>query len=89
MYIEVVFTTFSFNLFNSVPIWTRWNTRRSENNPAKQLVCYRKPIQLPPTTIDIIKEAVLIVFLFVFFYDINSIRHKPQIKKLKYQIKED
>ena len=45
-----------FNLFNSAPIWTRQDTRRSENNPAKQLVCYRKP--LPPIRIDAIKETV-------------------------------
>ena len=48
----------SFNLLNSAPIWTRWDTRRSENNPVKQLICYRKPIQLPPTRIDAIKETV-------------------------------
>ena len=39
-------------------MWTRWNTRRSENNPAKQLACYRRSIQLPPTRIDVIKETV-------------------------------
>ena len=39
-------------------MWTRWNTRRSENNPARQLVCYGKPIQLPPTGKDVIKEPV-------------------------------
>ena len=39
-------------------MWTRWNTRRSENNREKQLVCYRKPIQPPPVRIDVIKETV-------------------------------
>ena len=48
----------SFNLFNSVPMWTRLNTRRSESNTAKQPVCYRKPIQLSPVRTDVIKETV-------------------------------
>ena len=39
-------------------MWTRWNTRLSENNPARQLICYKKPIQLPPTRIYVIKETV-------------------------------
>ena len=39
-------------------MWTTWNTKRSENNPARQLVCYRKSIQLPPTGKDVIKETV-------------------------------
>ena len=53
-----MFWVISFNLFNFVPMWTGWNTRRSENNPAKQLVCYMIPIQLPPTRIDVVKETM-------------------------------
>ena len=49
----------SFYLFNPVPMWTRWNTKRSENNPAKQLVCYRKPIQFSPTKTDVIKHLYI------------------------------
>ena len=28
----------SFNLFNFVPMWTEWNIKRSENNPAKHVI---------------------------------------------------
>ena len=48
----------SFNLFNFVPMWTRWNTRRSENNPVRQLICYKKTIQLPPTGIDVHRSQI-------------------------------
>ena len=39
-------------------MWARWNTRWSENNPAKQFLCHRKPIQHPPTRVDVIKETM-------------------------------
>ena len=45
-------------MFNFVPMWIGWNTRRSENNPAKQRVCCMKPIQLPPTRIDFVKKTI-------------------------------
>ena len=39
-------------------MWIGWNTRRSENNPAKQRVYCMKPIQLPPTRIDFVKKTI-------------------------------
>ena len=47
----------SFNLFNFVPMWTGWNTRRSENNPEKQLICYLKTTQ-HTFTMDVAKETI-------------------------------
>ena len=48
----------SFDLFDSLPMWIGWNRIRSTNNPAKQHICYIKPIQLSPTRIDVLKETM-------------------------------
>ena len=48
----------SFNMFDKIPMWTGWNVINSTNVLQKQIVCYIKPIQLPHTRTDVVKETI-------------------------------
>ena len=39
-------------------MWTGWNVINLTNLPQKQIICYMKPIQLPPTRTDVVKETM-------------------------------
>ena len=39
-------------------MWTGWNVINSTNVLQKQIVCYIKPIQLPHTRTDVVKETI-------------------------------
>ena len=45
-------------MFDKIPTWTGWNVINSTNVAEKQIVCHLKPIQLPPTRTDIVKETM-------------------------------
>ena len=56
--IQYYICAISSNMFDKIPMWTGWNVINSINVSQKQMVCYMKPIQLPPTRIDVVKEMM-------------------------------
>ena len=50
--------TISFNMFDKIPTWTGWNVIDSTNLLQKQIVCYIKQMQLPPTRTGVVKETM-------------------------------
>ena len=50
---------FSFNFVQDMPMWTRWNSiRYHEKTPTQEITC-RKPITLPPTKTDVVRETII------------------------------
>ena len=47
-----------FNYFNNVPMWTGWNINHNTSAKQKQIVGYMKPITLPPTRTDVVRETM-------------------------------
>ena len=45
-------------MFVKIPMWTGWNVINPSNVPQKQIVWYMKPIQLPPTRTNVVKETM-------------------------------
>ena len=43
-------------MFDKIPMRTGWNVISSTRLPEKQIVCYMKPIQLPPTKLMLWKK---------------------------------
>ena len=50
--------TVLINNFNSIPLWTGWNTESADQNCSQQNVRYMKPILLPSTRTNAVKETL-------------------------------
>ena len=43
---------------DNIPNWSGWNSKHDYDVNPKQVVGYLKPIQLPPTRTDVVKETL-------------------------------
>ena len=48
-----------FNNSNNIPMWTGWNTQTHREQCPQQIITYMKPIPLPPTRTDVVKETLI------------------------------
>ena len=58
-YVELdILWVMSFNNCSMISMWTGWNTKRYMENLPHQRIAYMKPITLPPTRTDVVRETL-------------------------------